>query len=297
MSRTTGAIVFGGDLLHAADMARCEGLWGAAQALAGAQAPSALLVGMRSGQRPGLRQDAQDALRRIRTCRAERPGAIGLFSASDPFSAHLARTLSAQDGAALVATVVGLHADHAVCADAHGLSRRVALAPGQVLLVDERYFLRRPLDPGLCEAGQDDRATAAGAGTDFDVPAGAVALPEAQLILSGGDGVQDWESLVAVAELLGATVGATKVACDKGLQPRARQVGSSGTAVSPRVYLALGISGSTQHLQGIAEAASVLAVNTDPNAAIARRAELLLVADANAVLRALRSTLQAGGRA
>ncbi|HVR53067.1 MAG TPA: FAD-binding protein, partial [Pseudorhodoferax sp.] len=182
----------------------------------------------------------------------------------------------------------------AVCADAQGLSRRVALAPGQVLLVDERYFLRRPVDPGLCDAGQDDRA--ADAGMDFDVPAGAVALPEAQLILSGGDGVQDWESLAAVAELLGATVGATKVVCDKGLQPRARQVGSSGTAVSPRVYLALGISGSTQHLQGVAEAASVLAVNTDPNAAIARRAELLLVADANAVLRALRSTLQAGER-
>lgn len=288
-------LVFGGDRLHEADVVRCERLQGAARGLDGAGEATRLLLGLDAEGPGGVPQDADAALRRLRALQAARPETLFLFASRDRFSAHVARLLCAASGLPLHGSVAALHAGHAVCTDAFGTQRRVALAPGQVLLVDERYFPRVPVDPARidrlpCEAG------AARVFDDLPVAAGAVPLPEAELVLSAGDGIDDWDSFEAVARLLGATVGASKVVCDKGLQPRERQVGSSGTAVAPRVYIALGISGSTQHLQGIADASRILAVNTDPHAAIVRRAELALVTDANALLRALRATLE-GARA
>jgi len=115
----------------------------------------------------------------------------------------------------------------------------------------------------------------------------AVALAEADLIVSAGNGVSDWSAFHEVAAALGAAEGGSRVVCDAGLLPRARQIGASGTLVAPRCYLAFGIAGAAQHLQGIARCERVVAVNTDLHADMVKRADLAVIADAQAVMPAL----------
>jgi electron transfer flavoprotein alpha subunit len=115
----------------------------------------------------------------------------------------------------------------------------------------------------------------------------AVPLPEADFIVSAGNGVTDWAGFHEVASALGAAEGGSRVVCDAGLMPRDRQVGASGSLVEPRCYLAFGIAGAPQHLQGIARCERVVAVNTDLHAEMIKRADLAVIADAQAVMPAL----------
>jgi electron transfer flavoprotein alpha subunit len=123
-----------------------------------------------------------------------------------------------------------------------------------------------------------------------------IPLEEADLIVSAGNGVTDWASFHAVAAGLGAAEAGSRVVCDAGLLPRDRQIGASGVLVAPRCYLAFGIAGAPQHLQGIADCKRVIAVNTDLHAAMVGRADLAIVADAQAVLPALARKLATGPR-
>jgi electron transfer flavoprotein alpha subunit len=91
-----------------------------------------------------------------------------------------------------------------------------------------------------------------------------IPMAEAEFILSGGNGVKDWELFHQAAVALGATEGASRVAVDDGFMPRNRQVGATGTWVTARVYMAVGISGAIQHLQGIGACDKVVAVNRTP---------------------------------
>ncbi|MCW6511242.1 FAD-binding protein [Lichenifustis flavocetrariae] len=116
---------------------------------------------------------------------------------------------------------------------------------------------------------------------------GNVPLAEADLIIAAGSGLTDWPSFHAAARALGAAEAGSRVVCDAGLLPRNRQVGASGALVEPRCYLAFGIAGASQHLQGIAAAERVIAVNVDLRAEMVKRADLAIVADAQAVLPAL----------
>lgn len=117
-------------------------------------------------------------------------------------------------------------------------------------------------------------------------PAG-VALAEAEFILSAGNGIRDWDGFHRAARVLGATEGASRVAVDNGFMPRHRQVGATGTWVTARVYLAVGISGAIQHLQGIQQCDKVIAINTDPGCDMVKRADLSVIADSTEVLAAL----------
>lgn len=112
-------------------------------------------------------------------------------------------------------------------------------------------------------------------------------LGEADFVVAAGNGVTDFEAFAQLAAALGATPGGSRVVCDAGLLPREAQVGASGAVLAARCYLALGIAGAPQHLQGVAGCAHVLAVNTDLHAAMIARAELAVVADAQTVMRAL----------
>lgn len=114
-----------------------------------------------------------------------------------------------------------------------------------------------------------------------------VSLAEAEFILSAGNGVKDWDSYHHAADVLGATKGASRVAVDDGYMPRDRQVGATGTWVSARVYVAVGISGAIQHLQGIQSCDKVVAVNLDEGCDMVKRADLAVIGDASAVLAAL----------
>ena len=112
-------------------------------------------------------------------------------------------------------------------------------------------------------------------------------LAEADFIVSAGNGITDWADFAELAEALGATRGGSRVVCDAGHLPRDRQIGASGTLVTARCYFALGIAGAPQHLQGITEVKHVIAVNTDLHAEMIKRADLAIVADAQAVMPAL----------
>ncbi|WP_043531111.1 electron transfer flavoprotein subunit alpha/FixB family protein [Litchfieldella xinjiangensis] len=114
-----------------------------------------------------------------------------------------------------------------------------------------------------------------------------VSLAEAEFILSAGNGVKDWEGYHHAAQVLGATEGASRVAVDDGYMPRDRQVGATGTWVSARVYVAVGISGAIQHLQGIQSCDKVVAINLNEGCDMVKRADLAVIGDAGEILAAL----------
>lgn len=121
------------------------------------------------------------------------------------------------------------------------------------------------------------------------IPAAELGVLDAQVVLSVGRGVAA-DALAQVHELaalLHAAVGGSREAVFGGLVQRERQVGASGKWIAPRVYVALGISGSTYHLMGIREARHVVAINTDPTAPIMARAEVGIVADVATLVPAL----------
>ncbi len=120
-----------------------------------------------------------------------------------------------------------------------------------------------------------------------EVDPAAIPMAEAEFILSGGNGVKDWELFHRAAAALGATEGASRVAVDDGFMGRERQVGASGTWVTARVYVAVGISGAIQHLQGIGACDKVVAINLDPACDMIKRADLSVIGEGGAILQAL----------
>lgn len=111
-----------------------------------------------------------------------------------------------------------------------------------------------------------------------------ISLDEAEFILAAGNGIQDWAQFHQAAELLRATEGASRVAVDDGFMPRNTQVGATGTWVSARAYIAVGISGAVQHLQGIATCDKVIAINTDAGCDMVKRADLSVIGDSQEIL-------------
>ncbi|WP_249679380.1 electron transfer flavoprotein subunit alpha [Pseudomonas abieticivorans] len=121
----------------------------------------------------------------------------------------------------------------------------------------------------------------------------AIPMAEAEFIFSGGNGVKDWDLFHRTAHALGATEGASRVAVDDGFMSRDRQVGASGTWVTARVYVAVGISGAIQHLQGIGACDKVVAINLDPTCDMIKRADLSVIGDSAAILQALIAAVEA----
>ncbi|MEJ2170126.1 MAG: electron transfer flavoprotein subunit alpha/FixB family protein [Desulfobacterales bacterium] len=121
-------------------------------------------------------------------------------------------------------------------------------------------------------------------------------LTEADVIISGGRGMENSENFAVLRECaaqIGAAVGASRVAVDAGWVPHSMQVGQTGATVSPKVYIACGISGSVQHFAGMKTSGLIIAINTDPDAAIIKRCDYFAVADLFDIVPLLTSKLKA----
>ena len=119
-------------------------------------------------------------------------------------------------------------------------------------------------------------------------------IDEARIIISGGRGLNSadiFRELMTLAEELGATAGASLAAVEAGWATPDIQIGQTGHSVTPDVYIAVGISGATQHIAGIAGTKHVIAVNKDSKAPIFAVADLGIVADAGEFIHAFRESI------
>lgn len=190
----------------------------------------------------------------------------------------------------------------------HGaLQRRAGDATAPLDELKVLLLARQVARTELPFVGQGETTTLAAPRTDVAEPgltvletrsgqAQQVALEEAEFIVAAGNGVRDVKLFGELAVALGAAVGASRVAVDDGRFVRTQQIGATGKTVQARGYLAIGISGAVQHLQGIKECRHVIAVNTDTSAPIAQRSELLVSEDAQALMKALLNLIRQAPR-
>jgi electron transfer flavoprotein alpha subunit len=119
-------------------------------------------------------------------------------------------------------------------------------------------------------------------------------LARADVVIGVGAAVQphEYEELSPLAALLGAELAATRKVTDKGWAPRARQVGITGRSISPRLYLAVGLSGKFNHMVGVRAAGTIVAINDDPGALVFSQCDIGIVGDWHVVVPALAAALR-----
>lgn len=112
-------------------------------------------------------------------------------------------------------------------------------------------------------------------------------MPEAELVVSGGRGLkgpENWGLVLDLAKELGAATACSRPVADSGWRPHHEHVGQTGVAISPNLYIAIGISGAIQHLAGVNRSKVIVVINTDDEAPFFKAADYGVVGDAFEVL-------------
>lgn len=118
---------------------------------------------------------------------------------------------------------------------------------------------------------------------DIAKASGKVSLPDAEIVVSGGRGLkgpENWHLIEELANVLGAATACSKPVSDAGWRPHEEHVGQTGIAVSPNLYIAVGISGAIQHLAGVSSSKVIVVINKDPEAPFYKVADYGIVGDA-----------------
>jgi electron transfer flavoprotein alpha subunit len=122
---------------------------------------------------------------------------------------------------------------------------------------------------------------------DVQKQTGKILLTDAEIVVSGGRGMKspdNWSPLTELASLLGAATACSRPVSDEGWRPHEEHTGQTGKIIAPNLYIAVGISGATQHLAGISSSKYIVAINTDKDAPIFEAAQYGIVGDAMKVL-------------
>jgi electron transfer flavoprotein alpha subunit len=122
---------------------------------------------------------------------------------------------------------------------------------------------------------------------DVQKQTGKILLSDADIVVSGGRGMKspdNWGPLVELAGLLGAATACSRPVSDEGWRPHEEHTGQTGKIIAPNLYIAIGISGATQHLAGISSSKYIVAINSDKDAPIFEAAQYGIVGDALKVL-------------
>jgi electron transfer flavoprotein alpha subunit len=124
---------------------------------------------------------------------------------------------------------------------------------------------------------------------------GRMQLSDADIVVSGGRGMKspdNWAPLLELAESLGAATACSRPVSDEGWRPHEEHAGQTGKIIAPNLYIAVGISGATQHLAGVSSSKYIVAINTDKDAPIFEAAQYGIVGDAMKILPKLAETIK-----
>jgi electron transfer flavoprotein alpha subunit len=130
---------------------------------------------------------------------------------------------------------------------------------------------------------------------DVQKQTGKIVLTDADIVVSGGRGMKspdNWTSLIELANLLGAATACSRPVSDEGWRPHDEHTGQTGKIIAPNLYIAVGISGSTQHMAGVSSSKYIVAINTDKDAPIFESAQYGIIGDAMIVLPRLVSAVK-----
>jgi electron transfer flavoprotein alpha subunit len=220
---------------------------------------------------------------------ADRAEPVAVLVAATPLGKDAGARLAARKGWGMLADVVDLDADLVATQNVFGgaTTVRARVRTGTpVLAIKPNSFPvdEAPASPEVVELDLGAEATERVRVTDHVVQeqGGRPDVAEAEIVVSGGRGLQDpanFALVEALADALGAAVGASRAAVDAGWYPHQHQVGQTGKTVSPQLYVAVGISGAIQHRAGMQTSKTIVAVNKDADAPIFAISDFGVVGD------------------
>lgn len=202
----------------------------------------------------------------------------------------LAGPLSVALGAPVISEVIGVKEGMVIERPMYGgkavMAQKIESTPA-VLTIRRKYFEAAQLDGTTDAAALEGVRQAVTVVSEKQEQTDGIPLEDAEVIVSGGRGIgnpENFNLLEEMAAQLNGAVGASRGAVDEGWASPTRQIGQTGKIVAPGVYFAVGISGASQHLAGIANAKCVVAINKDEEANIFSRARFGIVSDYKKVL-------------